>query len=208
MQTISINLSTFEELAPEVQKKVVERESSINIADAYWYEPIIEDWTEELQQRGFEQVKILFSGFGAQGDGACFEANVNMAAYLRAHHLETTYPLLETYPAYVEVSLKHRGRYYHERSTYLVPSFNAEAVNPNGSGISDEETRVEQEYEALEKDISQEVVRLGREIYTALEEEFYYQTSAEAVQETLMTNAYTYLADGRPFTINAPADGR
>jgi elongation factor P hydroxylase len=77
MNTVSINLYTFEELAHEVQKKVVERERSINVEDSYWYEPIIEDWTEELQQRGFEQVKILFCGFGSQGDGACFEARIN-----------------------------------------------------------------------------------------------------------------------------------
>ncbi|HSX77959.1 MAG TPA: hypothetical protein VLQ80_05215, partial [Candidatus Saccharimonadia bacterium] len=206
--TISVNLYTLEELAPEVEQKVVERESSINVDDSFWYESIIEDWTEELQQCGFEQVKILFSGFGSQGDGACFEARINMAAYLTAHHLKATYPLLAKYPEYVEVSLKHRGMYYHERSTHLVPYFNAEIVDPNGSGISDEETRVEKEYEALEKDLYQEVVRLGRSIYTVLEEEYFHQISAEAVQDTLIANVYTYLADGRPFTISSPAYGR
>ncbi len=135
MHTISINLYPFEELAPEVQRKVLERERSINVEEAYWYEPIIEDWTEELEQRGFENTKILFSGFGSQGDGACFEANVNMAAYLRAHTLAATYPLLTKYPEYTQVSLRHRGMYYHERSTHVVPYFNAEAVDPNGSGI-------------------------------------------------------------------------
>jgi len=45
----------------------------------------------------------------------------------------------------------------------------------------------------LEKDISQEAVHLGRHIYKALEEEFDYQTSAEAVEDTLIANEYTYL---------------
>ena len=209
MHTVSVNLYAFEELAPEVQRKVVERERFINTDDSYWYEPIIEDWTKELEQRGFEQVKILFSGFGSQGDGACFEARINMAAYLAAHHLQAMYPLLATYPEYTQVSLQHRGgMYYHERSTVLVPYFNAEAVNPNGSGISDEETRVEQEYEALEREISQEAVRLGRHIYTVLEDEFFHQISAEAVKDTLIANEYTYLADGRPFRIASPVDGK
>ena len=209
MHTVSINLSIFEELAPAVQKKVVERERFINVEDAYWYESIIEQWTEELQQRGFENARILFSGFGSQGDGACFEARINMAAYLAAHHLKATYPLLAKYPEYTQVSLQHRGgMYYHERSTVLVPYFNAEAVNPNGSSISDEETRVEQEYEALEKHIYRESVRLGRHIYTALEDEFFHQISAEAVQHTLIANEYTYLADGRPFRIASPVDGK
>src|SRR5438132_14187584 len=98
MHTVSVNLYAFDELAPEVQKKVVERESSINVDDTFWYKPIIEDWTEALEHRGFEQVKILFSGFGSQGDGACFEARINMAAYLAAYHLQAMYPLLATYP--------------------------------------------------------------------------------------------------------------
>jgi hypothetical protein len=56
MHTISINLYTFEELAPAVQKKVVERERYLNVDDSYWYEPIIEDYTEALEKLGFEQV--------------------------------------------------------------------------------------------------------------------------------------------------------
>ena len=205
MHTISINLYTFEELAPAVQKKVVERERYLNVDDSWWYEPIIEDWTEELEHRGFEQVKILFSGFGSQGDGACFEARINIGAYLKSHKLTATYPLLARYPEYVEAYLKHSGRYYHERSTRLVPYFNAEVVDPGGSGISDEETRVEPEYEALEKDIDREAVRLGRDIYKALEEEFFHQSSDEAVQDTLIANAYTYLSDGTRFRVPAPA---
>jgi hypothetical protein len=204
MQTISIKLYSFEELAPEVQQKVVERETTVNVDNADWYEPIIEDWTEELQHHGFEQVKILFSGFGSQGDGACFEAHMHIAEYLKAHTLETTYPLLAKYPEYVDVSLKHRGMYYHEHSTHLVPYFNADIVNPDGTGISDEEMRVEQEYEALEQDISQEVVRLGRHIYKAIADEYYHQISAEAVQDTLTANEYTYLSDGRRFTLPSP----
>jgi hypothetical protein len=95
--------------------------------------------------------------------------------------------------------------YCHERSTHLVPYFNADVVNPDGTGISDEETRVEQEYEALEEDLDQETVRLGRQIYKALEDEFDHQISAEAVHDTLIANEYTYLSDGRAFRMPVPA---
>jgi hypothetical protein len=81
---------------PEVQKKVVECERSINVADHVWYEPIIEDWIGQLETRGFEQVKIWFTGFGAQGDGTCFEARITTATYLTAHNLAAMYPLLAT----------------------------------------------------------------------------------------------------------------
>ena len=56
---------------------VLWRQPSRPVEGAYRYEPIIEDWTEELEQRGLEQTKIWFTGFGAQGDGACFEARIN-----------------------------------------------------------------------------------------------------------------------------------
>jgi hypothetical protein len=65
-----------------------------------------------------------------------------MTTYLSAHYLTGVYPLLAQYPEYVEVSLHHRGLYYHERNTHLVPYVNADAVDLYGSGIADEETRV------------------------------------------------------------------
>jgi hypothetical protein len=93
MHPISINLYTFGELAPEVQRKVVEHERYINVEDHFWYEPIIEDWTEQLEQLGFENVKILFSGFGSQGDGACFTAAVNIEQFLHVRGLlEGSFP--------------------------------------------------------------------------------------------------------------------
>jgi hypothetical protein len=204
MNIVSINLYPFGELAPAVQQKVIERERFFNVDSGFWYELIIEDWTEELKQRGFEQAKILFSGFGAQGDGACFEAHINVAGYLKAYRLRKAYPLLAKYPDSVDVSLEHRGRYSHERSTHLVPYFNAEAVDPNGTGMSDTEVRALQEYEALEKELYQEAVRLGWQIYTALEDEYYYQISDAAVQDMLIANEYTYLSDGTRFRLPAP----
>jgi len=58
------------------------------------------------------------------------------------------------------------------------------------------------------QDISQEAVRLGRHIYKALEDEFLHQISAEAIQDTLIANEYTYLSDGRCFTMPSSAYGR
>ena len=59
--------------------------------------------------------------------------------------------------------------------------------------------------ELLENHISQEAIRLGREIYKALEDEFFHEISDAAVQETLVINEYTYLSDGTRFRVPAPA---
>lgn len=113
MQTIVLHLYSFEELAPQVQQQVIERERSINVDDGYWYEPIIEEWTEELQHRGFEQVEILFTGFGSQGDGACFTATVNLETFLRACGLEKRFPQVidAATRALLGVSIRHTYRY-------------------------------------------------------------------------------------------------
>jgi hypothetical protein len=46
---------------------------------------------------------------------------------------------------------------------------------------------------------------LGNAIYRALDDEYDHQISAQAVQETLLANACTYLSDGSCFRMPAPA---
>jgi hypothetical protein len=203
MHTVSVNLYTFDELAPKVQQNVVDCEIAINVEDHCWYSPIIKDSTRHLQSLGFEDANILFSGFGSQGDGACFEARINIAAYLRAHTREEHYSLLSQYPDYVEASLKHSGRYAHEFSTHLVPYFNAEAIDPNGTGIAETEAAAEKEYEALEEEILRERITLGRAIYKALEKEYFNLISDESVRDALIANEFTYLSDGRRFAVSS-----
>jgi hypothetical protein len=44
----------------------------------HWYEGVDEQWTEALEQLGFTDAKIAFSGFWSQGDGASFTASVDL----------------------------------------------------------------------------------------------------------------------------------
>jgi hypothetical protein len=194
MQTVSINLSTFEELAPEVQKKVVERERYINVDDAYWYEPIIEDWTEELERRGFEQAKILFSGFGSQGDGACFTATVNIEQFLYGFRLQRRFRAVigAAKRALLWVTIRHTYRYYFAASTDVLIQYDGD------QDLDDAVERLQQAIEDARK-------KLGNAIYQALEDEFLYQTSDAAVQDTLVLNEYTYLSDGTRFRMPVPA---
>jgi hypothetical protein len=194
MHTISINLYTFEELAPEVQKKVVERERYINVDDAYWYEPIIEDWTKELERRGFEQAKILFSGFGSQGDGACFTATVNIEQFLHAHGLQRRFRAMiqAAKRAQLWATLCHSYRYYFATSTDVCLQYDGD------QDIDDALERLQQVLEDTRK-------ILGNALYKELEDEFYSQISHDAVQDTLMANEYTYLSDGRDLQRPVPA---
>lgn len=194
MHTISINLYTFGELAPKVQQKVIGRQRYINVDDAYWYEPIIEDWTEELEQRGFEQVKILFSGFGSQGDGACFTATVNIEQFLHAHSMQRCFRevISATKRGLVWVTMRHTYRYYFATSTDVQIQY-------------DGDQDIDDALERLQRIIEDARAKLGNAIYKALEDEFFHETSDQAVQDTLVLNEYTYLSDGTRFRMPVPA---
>lgn len=62
---------TFEELTKERQAKELDEYRDINV-DHEWYEFTISYFRDALEILGFNNVKIEFSVFGTQGDGASF----------------------------------------------------------------------------------------------------------------------------------------
>lgn len=74
----------YSELPEEIQQKVLDKYRYINIEHLEWYEYTIDRLKEELENEyGFENVKIYFSGFGNQGDGASFTGRlVNLKMFL------------------------------------------------------------------------------------------------------------------------------
>lgn len=67
---------TFDELSPEAKKNAID--SNRDYAESYdWFDPIIEGFTEEMEEIGVTDIDCYFSGFYSQGDGACFTGKVN-----------------------------------------------------------------------------------------------------------------------------------
>lgn len=61
-----------------INKKIyraLEREWDHQNSDEYWEEHIIDEWKAELEDMGFSDVDISYSGFSSQGDGASFTAD-------------------------------------------------------------------------------------------------------------------------------------
>lgn len=46
-----------------------------------WWEPVLEGFTEELKELGFQDIDIHFSGFWSQGDGASFTARLDFKEF-------------------------------------------------------------------------------------------------------------------------------
>jgi len=178
-------LYTFDELAPAAREKVLERERHINV-EGEWYDHVLDEWKGRLEGLGYEEPRIFFSGFGSQGDGACFEARVNLEAWLKQHGLGRKCGRLGRAfrDGEVEIRLRHSGHYYHPYST---------DVEDHYSGPDDEVARELEEAKAL---IESEKVELSRDIYRELEDDYFALTSDEAVTETLRINDYLFHGDG------------
>lgn len=84
-KTIEKTVYTFQELieaneAGDVTELALEKAREWLQEDATddgWWECTYEQWQEALAQIGFDNVKISFSGFSCQGDGASFTADVD-----------------------------------------------------------------------------------------------------------------------------------
>ena len=83
MKTIEINLYSFDELKPEVQKKVLDNLRDIN-TDHYWWDGEYEAFTILCKLIGIEVEDIHFVLSYSQGDGASFKASIDLPELLKA----------------------------------------------------------------------------------------------------------------------------
>src|SRR5438067_1539547 len=121
MRTVTQEVYTFRELPADVQAAVVKRERHIKVEDDWWYRPRVEEWQAQLADAGYKNARIFFSGFSCQGDGACFEADIDLDEWLTQRGLSRKYEALRKAAADAEIHpcLKHRIHYYYPSSTNL-----------------------------------------------------------------------------------------
>jgi len=74
-ETILKTYKYFNELTPEQQQKVIEKYHDIN--EDTWefsYEDLEREFITKLESMGYSDIKIQYTGFYSQGDGASFTA--------------------------------------------------------------------------------------------------------------------------------------
>lgn len=117
----------FSKLTEAQQKDFYEHnQEKFDVYDG-WYESTLESMKEALELIGFNDVKIGFSGFWSQGDGANFTGSYSYqkGAYKRAlkeypqwgelHRLAKELQALESKDFYsISFKISHRGHYSHE----------------------------------------------------------------------------------------------
>lgn len=182
MRTKRINLYKFSELSEAAKAKAIEKLHDINV-DYDWSEFTLDEMSERLAELGFNDAKVMYSGFWSQGDGACFTcSSIDFNKFLDGKYKE--------YAEDLTCSITHSWRYYFATSTTV-------NLEKNYYPSREDQKEIPEDiFLAIEKDIENERERLGNEFYRELEEEYEYQTSKEAITETIEANEYEFLESG------------
>ncbi len=77
-----------DELPKDVRERVLDKYRYFETEDMDWWKFVYDDWKEKLEELGFMNPDIWFSGFSSQGDGACFDCNHIDIKKFSAHHKE------------------------------------------------------------------------------------------------------------------------
>lgn len=167
-------------------------------------EPVYEDFLQICEILGIEingdgRPCIWWSGFGNQGDGACFEgtyrgrkeapeeirehAPLDEVLHQIADALHTDF--VEPYNGTGTVLISHRGNYYHAYTMFFEEG--------NWEGSDGEVHDVSWERCLM---VKEQMIRLANWLYGQLVNQNDYLCSAEHVDETIRANEYTFLIDG------------
>lgn len=179
-----------------VPRALIERHRDINVQDE-WYSSVYVDFTRYMKQRGVHVERIYFSGFGSQGDGACFEGHIeDWGKYLWSINVPDP-TLAKAADKNWTFSWTHDGRYYHYNSVNFDDSGVYFPDSPwYTKGDEGDELRHSvwmaniQQHDLLGlcEDIKDNLKKHMQQLYRNLEEEYDYLTSDEEVSDSIIGN--------------------
>jgi len=198
------------------KKELTQKYWDINV-EHNWYDCIYEDLRERLTAIGVYVEDIGFSGFWAQGDGACFAGTIEDWSKFLPTVGFTSPEAIEYMKSNARVSWTQNGHYYHERSVYydwrgsleVLPIPEDEDclavlmedyanVCPHHEPIKMlgwfNALRISPEYKYFcgrvdfEEVFKSEMRGHMQDLYHALEEEYAHQTTEDAIWETIVAN--------------------
>ncbi len=183
--------------------------------DGEWYEYAYQTWGEALEQIGFTDAKISFSGFWSQGDGASFTAGIDieklvdfLATEIKPKDCIEGSP--EDFRPWIvfQCSGKPTDAKY-RRLARIGEHLDESKVERTSSHYSHERTcrvsltiyrrrcpAVEKLLEEFDKDAESLRLSLSQAIYRYLESEYDSLTSDESLLEFANGNGYTFTIDG------------
>ncbi len=198
MKTINLNLYSFEELNPKAQTKALEWGRNV-LSEDYNPDYLLEEWKTKLEALGYENAKIMYSGFYSQGSGAGFTATGDYHTWLKAHKLSNKFRALYNIASKgltQGFNIDHVGTYYHKHS------FNLYGGYTYLDSENTENTPADKQIDQVDVLIETHRLNLCDELFTDLVEDYEDTTSDESVKGMIEANEYLFTEDGTYYPTN------
>ena len=183
MQTISIQAFRIDELEGKARAKAFDFMHELETSEAWtpWFADLLTEWKEKLEDAGYKNPDIQFSGFYNQGDGASFTCDViDLTNWMKAKHFKPLARLVSTGELTGKV-YRTDYHYSHEKSVSVALTSFASL-----SGC-DEDSLAE-----LEKAITIDVENLSKSVFRALRNEYEARTAENVLIEIANENSFLF----------------
>ena len=187
----------YKELSDTAKEHAFERHQEYAQSnDYFWWENTFCEWVTKLEGLGIhtDNNQMFFSGFGSQGNGACFTGSINLKEFLEAHpeilrqHVnlymavvpfDTRGAACEYYDIELTRVLGTKSSYSHENTVQL----GTWDLNILPELDDDEGEDYERYMMEAESDIEAQCRDYMKEIYRDLEKDYEYMQSMECFLE-------------------------
>lgn len=189
MKYKTIELRLFNECSDELQKKILQNYYDINLDFS------LTDWNDSyadsLINQGFNNPQIYYDLSCSQGNGACFDCSSfdfeKLLAKYNIPHKNWIIDILNNYCACTIIKNGYATYYTHEKTRY----FNIDFYD------SGSHSRLQDTIENIKNNIEYIRYEACTKLYNDLMNEYEYQTSDEAIKETLIVNEYYFNKYGK-----------
>jgi hypothetical protein len=172
--TIEVEVLEYDELPAKVRTTLLRKEAE-TLAEIWQSDCVEDQFREKAEAIGFSNIKVWYSGFGSQGDGACFDADIDLKMVLG--HLgipnEVDMDTGVEWSCHIETISQ---RYNHERTRKIV----FEILDEDNPDLEEE---IGDKIEALR-------LELCRKLYADLEADYYSSISDEECLKFLRARRY------------------
>lgn len=192
MKTKTINIYSFSELSQEAQEKAIEyfRDCKQNDGDLLMF--FSDDVTEQLKEKGWNDVKLQYSLSYCQGDGLSFSGKLNLKYFLEKEYSHKL-------PKYkINALCEYIYSVYSKGNTghYCFASENQIEYNENYQD-NIERKNLDKLWQDVLSEIKTSYMALCRKFEKQGYNEIDYQLSDECIKEDIEANEYEFLENGK-----------
>ena len=145
---------------------------------------------------GFKDIKVGYSGFSSQGDGASFTGEISSEdaiKFLKAHVGNKFKKITKEYPIVFKIT--RNGRYMHENSTSINWDYENNYVEQDfGVDLSNE---YEDSLATVSDEINAWMYSKNKDIYKQLESAYDNESSEENIMSLIEANDYEFDENGK-----------